>query len=136
MGEPQMIVLDTHVLVWWVNGEGLLSRKATQVIEESIKNSNVLVSSISIWEICLLVKKERLRLSMDLHTWISKIENIPFISFIPVDNTIARTSVFLPHLKHEDPADRIIIATALTRGATLVSADKRILGYKKVRSLW
>lgn len=130
-----MIVLDTHVLVWWIGKPEKLSSKARNLIEKNIKSNEVLVSSISIWEIYLLVKKGKLKLTMDVDTWHERVEDLPFIQFIPVDNWIASKSVDLPELLHSDPADRIIIATALRFGAKLLTRDKRILDYSKIQTL-
>lgn len=131
-----MILLDTHVLVWYVGQPKLLSSKTIQLINSSVKKKQIIVSSISIWEICLLVKKERLKLTMDLESFVNRLESLPFIRFIPVDNRIFTKSVTLPPPLHDDPADRIIIATALIEGASLVTADKKIQKYSLVRSVW
>ena len=95
-----------------------------------------MISSISVWEVALLVKNKRLKLSMDVLDWIAKSENLPFIQFIPVSNSIAVKSVNLPPPLHPDPADRIIIATALSIGAPLVSKDKKIAAYSHVKTIW
>lgn len=131
-----MILLDTHVLVWFVSSPEKLSRSAQKRINEGIKKNEVLVSSISVWEIFMLIKKERIRLSMHPQSWLEKVESLPFIQFVPVDNQIASQSVNLPEPLHNDPADRIIIATALSLGATLITSDRRILKYPHVQSLW
>lgn len=131
-----MIVLDTHVLVWFVSSPKKLSRTAQKRINEEIKKNEILVSSISVWEIYMLIKKERIKLAMYPDTWLEKVESLPFIQFVPVDNRIASQSVDLPEPLHNDPADRIIIATALVHGAILVTSDKRILRYPHVQSLW
>lgn len=132
-----MIILDTHVLVWWVSNPEKLSDKAQKLIEREAKKGNeILVSSISVWEICMLIKKNRLKLTMDTDTWIGKIEQITFLQFIPVDNKIAEQSVNLHGTFHNDPADRMIIATALNYGAVLITSDRKILNYPYVQSIW
>lgn len=131
-----MIVLDTHVLVWFVSSPDKLSRNAQKRIKEEIKKNEILVSSISVWEIFMLIKKERIKLSMHPDTWLAKVESLPFIQFIPVDNRIASQSINLPEPLHNDPADRIIIATALSHGALLITRDRRILNYSHLSSLW
>lgn len=132
-----MIILDTHVLVWWVSNPEKLSDKAQKLIEvEAKKGNEILVSSISVWEICMLIKKNRLKLTMDTDTWIGKIEQITFLQFIPVDNKIAEQSVNLHGTFHNDPADRMIIATALNYGAVLITSDRKILNYPYVQSIW
>jgi|SRR3989338_5657029 len=131
-----MTILDTHVLIWWLDQPDKLSKKAKQEIDNAVIKTELKASSISIWEICLLVKKNRLKLTMDLQSWIDKIEELPFLQFIPVDNKIALKSVLLNNKLHQDPADRIIIATTLIYGTKLVTSDKRILKYKEVNSIW
>jgi len=131
-----MIVLDTHAWIWFISKPEVLSKKAKKAVAAAVKEKNVLVSSISAWEVALLVKKKRLKLSMDVSDWIAKSENLPFIQFIPVSNSIAVKSVNLPQSFHPDPADRIIIATALSTGAPIVTKDKKISDYSHVKTIW
>ena len=131
-----MIVLDTHAWIWFASNPEILSRKAKKAVDLAVRKKSVLVSSISVWEVALLVKKKRLELSMDVADWIAKSENLPFIQFIPVSNSIALKSVNLPPPLHPDPADRIIIATAFSAGAPIVTKDKNISDYAHVRTIW
>lgn len=131
-----MIVIDTHILIWLVSDPDKLSSKAQKLLKEEEKEGVMLVSSISIWEIYLLVEKGRLSLSMDTDSWVEKLEQLPFLQFVPVDNRIAAKSVTLPGELHADPADRIIIATARERGAVLVTSDEKIRLYPHVQALW
>ena len=131
-----MIVLDTHAWIWFASKPEALSKRARKAVDAAVKEKNVLVSSISVWEVALLVKNKRLKLSMDVLDWIAKSENLPFIQFIPVSNSIAVKSVNLPQPLHQDPADRIIIATALSIGAPLVTKDKKIAAYSHVKTIW
>lgn len=131
-----MIVLDTSVLIWWTSSPEKLSQKARKIIEKEIKKGEILVSSISIWEIYLLIKKDRLKFFTDPDSWLEKVESLPFIRFIPIDNKIAAKSVSLAPPLHDDPADRMIIATTLQYGAMLITSDKRILSYSHVQSIW
>lgn len=131
-----MIVLDTHVWVWWVSGLEPLSPKARRLIRTAVDQKAVYLSSISAWEVAQLVARGRLHLTMEVTNWVAKSEALPFVHFIPVDNTIAIKSVQLPGLLHPDPADRIIIATALTLGLPLVTRDEKIARYPHVRTIW
>jgi PIN domain nuclease of toxin-antitoxin system len=131
-----LIVLDTHVWVWWIGEPARLSRKAAEAIDASMADSSICVSSISCWEVALLVKKGRLELTMAPDDWIARCESIPFLRFVPVDNHIAARSVALPDPLHEDPADRIIVATALSLGAMLATRDSRLRRYRHVKSVW
>ena len=131
-----MILLDTHTMLWWIHGSKKLSSRAKIVIEKQSGEGMILISSISIWEIALLIKKERVSLTMDLSSWLEKIESLSFIQFVPIDTAIAVKSVFLPEKFHADPADRIIVATAREYGAILITNDEKIRKYPHVETLW
>ena len=131
-----MIFLDTHVWIWFVSNPELLSEKASKAIETSIEENAVLISSISAWEVALLVARKRLEFTLDVADWVAKSEMLPFVQFVPVDNDIAIKSVRLPEPIHDDPADRIIIASAMSCGAPLVTKDASIQEYPHVKTLW
>lgn len=131
-----MIVLDTHAWVWFASNPENLSKKAQKAVDAAREEKGVLVSSISVWEIALLVAKKRLKLTLDVMDWVAKSELLPFVQFIPVTNSIAIKAVNLPGSLHSDPADRIIIATALSLGAALVTKDKKISSYGHVKTVW
>jgi PIN domain nuclease of toxin-antitoxin system len=131
-----MIVLDTHVWIWFISNPDLLSKRAQKVVDAAVRDQSLLISSISAWELALLVTKKRLELTLDVTDWIAKSEGLPFIQFLPVTNSIAVKSVNLPLPLHPDPADRIIIATALSVGAPLVTKDKKLLTYGAVKTIW
>jgi len=131
-----MIVLDTHVWVWFVSNPELLSKPAKKAIDAAMAQKEIFISSISAWEAALLVDKKRLELTLDITDWIAKSEKLPFFQFIPVDNSVAVKSVNLPQPLHSDPADRIIIATAITIAASVITKDEKILNYPHVKSIW
>ena len=128
--------LDTHSWVWWASDPEHLSQMARDAIDRAAADKAVYISSISAWEIAMLVAGKRLRLTMEVGDWVAKSEALPFVTFVPVSNSIAIKSVQLPGVLHHDPADRIIIATALAMGATLVTKDEKILKYRHVNALW
>lgn len=132
-----MIVLDTHTLLWWASGDqAQLSAAAAQAIADELNGGRIIVSSISSWELAMLVAKGRVALSMDIEAWLSVVSQIEAVRFMPVDNEIAVKSVELPGEFHKDPADRIIVATARKLAVPLVTADDKIRGYPHVRTLW
>lgn len=131
-----MIVLDTHAWVWWVSSPALLASNAQRAVENAARDRALYVSSISAWEVALLIKKGRMELTMDVEDWVARSESIPYLSFVPVDNRIAVRSVALPGVFHPDPADRIIVATAQMLGASVVTKDEKIQNYPHVDSLW
>ena len=131
-----MIVIDTHVWLWWISNPEKLAINAAQTIDKAIIEGGIIISSISTWEIALLTNKKRLKLSIDIRDWVRKTEDLPFVRFVPVDNTIALRSVTMPGDFYPDPADRISTATAMTMGLPLVTRDKKILGYPHVKTIW
>ena len=132
-----MIVIDTHVLVWWVSESGTLSTAAKRAIKNATKSgSEVLISSISAWEIAMLVEKGRLVLSMDVERWLDEVAQIDGVRFVPVDNEIGIKSAVLPGTFHKDPADRMIVATARKLAVPLVTADEKIIRYEHVKTIW
>nr|WP_299244997.1 type II toxin-antitoxin system VapC family toxin [uncultured Halomonas sp.] len=134
-----MIVLDTHVLVWWVSGgDSQLSSSARTILHDEMDNEDgmIIVSSISAWEIAMLVDKGRLTLSMDVDDWLKEVSYIDELRFISIDNDIAVQSTRLPGEFHKDPADRMIVALARHLNAPLITADEKIRAYKHVRTIW
>ena len=131
-----MIVLDTHALVWWVNDPSELSVGARKAINGAVLTKSVFVSCITSWELALLVERGRLKLALDVRDWLARCEALPFLSFVPVSNAIAVESVRLPDFPHADPADRIIVATAMSLGAGLVTKDEKISSYNPVKAIW
>jgi PIN domain nuclease of toxin-antitoxin system len=133
-----MIVLDTHALIWWVNDDQQLSDRARKAIEKEIngKEGQVFISTISAWEIALLVEKGRLTLTMDVKDWIDTVTAIEGVRFVPVDNEVAMQSVRLPGEFHPDPADRMIVALARRLSTALITSDAKIQAYKHVKTIW
>lgn len=132
-----MIILDTHILIWWCNGDPKLSTRAIERIEEALcSDESILISSITAWEIGMLVAKKRLTLTMDVDTWLQTVAEIDQVKFIPIDNKVAVESTRLPDEFHGDPADRMIVALARTLSAPLLTADEKILNYPHVKTLF
>lgn len=131
-----MIVVDTHALVWWASGDTLLSRRAKTAIERELDGGRIIVSTITAWEIAMLVERERLVLSMDVERWLATVTQIDAVQWMPVDVDVALKSVALPGEFHKDPADRMIVATARRLAAPVVTKDEKIRAYRHVRTIW
>jgi PIN domain nuclease of toxin-antitoxin system len=138
MERSAVIVLDTHVLVWWANGSlDKLSIAAKNSLAKAEKiDGAIVVSAISAWEIAVLVNKGRLTLAMDVEDWLGHAAALPGVRFLPVDRHIAVQSVRLPEPFHQDPADRIIVSTARGLNLPLVTVDQEIRAYGQVRTIW
>jgi len=131
-----MIVLDTHVWLWWISNPELLSAAARKTLDHAMAEGEICISSISAWEVAILVKMGRLDLTMPTEDWIARSETLRFLRFVPVDNRIGLKSASLPGQLHADPADRIIIATTISLGGALITKDEKIRKYQHVRTVW
>ena len=131
-----MIVLDTHVLVWWVSGSGRLSVRAKRAINRSLRRTPAIVSTISVLEVATAVRRGRLEFRSPLDQWLADLRTLPELQFQPVSVEIAALAGSFDEAKPGDPADRIIVATALTLRAKLVTADERLRASPRVSTVW
>jgi PIN domain nuclease of toxin-antitoxin system len=130
----EVLLLDTHALLWWALDPGRLSRPAAIALAE-VDRRGALASAISIWELAIKVKRGGLELPLSIDEFTRRLERSGVIELVPVDAAIWLRSVALPW-EHRDPADRVIVATALHRGATLVTADAEIQRFAGVAWIW
>jgi len=124
-----MLLLDTHVLVWLDEGNPRLGTKALQAINRALAAGRLGVASISFREIAMLVEKERLNIRMELDVWRLELLHNGLLD-IPLESSTALKAGQLQDF-HGDPADRMIVATALEHSATLATADRKILDWNK-----
>ena len=121
-----MILLDTHVLLWYRMGDRRLGRRARRTVEHALSRRRAAVSAVSFWEVALLVSGGRIDLLVDPEAWRRTLLAQGLLE-IPVNGIIAVRAGMLAGL-HGDPADRLIVATAL-EGHQLLTADRRILDW-------
>src|SRR5580692_5785774 len=117
-----MIVLDTHIWIWWVNGSPELAPVKAQILSSHLADG-LGVSVISCWAIAKLVEKGRLALAFSVGDWIGRALAYPGIRLLPLDPKIAVASTQLPQPFHSDPADQIITATARDMDCSLATDD-------------
>ena len=129
-----MIVLDTHIWIWWVHGSDRLTQTQLDVIEAN-EDGVIGVSAISLWEIAKLVENGRLELPVPLEKWFAQALNYPGVQIIELTPEIATESTRLPGEFHRDPADQIIVATARVMKCKLVTSDEKILNYSHVKTI-
>jgi PIN domain nuclease of toxin-antitoxin system len=127
MGCNEVILLDTHVLLWLRSGNENIGKNALSSIEEAYRQSKLYISAISFWEIALLKEKGRITLAHQVSAW-RKSVIAEGITEIPVDGEIGIRSNQLSGF-HPDPADRIITTTAMLSGIRLYTADEKILNW-------
>lgn len=126
-----MTVLDTHAWIWWRSDPSRLGRRAKKEIDGARRLG---LSAISVWELSMLVRKKRLELDRDLLEWAEGALEDPRLELLPLTPAVAVLGSELEI--HGDPGDRIIAATALLAGATLVTKDARLQGYGPLRTVW
>ena len=122
-----MIVLDTHALLWMDRNDQTLGPQTRDLIENTWRSDVVAVSAISFWETALLADRGRIVLPVPAEAWRLDLLQAG-LREIAVDGRVALLATRLEGL-HRDPADRFIVATSLQLGATLVTADRQLLGW-------
>lgn len=130
-----MILLDTHIWVWWAHGDERLTSNQTEIIRANEEDGGIGVSAISCWEIAKLVELGRLELPAPLEIWFEQALSYPGIRIMDLTPEISTESTRLPREFHRDPADQIIVATARVLNCTLVTSDERILNYPHVMTM-
>jgi PIN domain nuclease of toxin-antitoxin system len=136
MGREPVIVLDTHVLIWWLTDASKLSPPAKKAIAAAARDNALAISSISLFEIATLVRRERLRLAIDLSRWLGALLSLPQLNIEPISTEIAWTAGAYAVGVPGDPADRIIVATAQALGASLVTADDGLRAGAPIDTIW
>ena len=123
------LLLDTHILLWTIGK----SERIGRVLKRALDNphNELWVSPVSTWEIVLLYEKGRIKIADGPETWWSKAIAATPLREAPLTHEIALAtrSVRLPHA---DPADRLLVATALVHGFTLVTADRNLISTKRI----
>ncbi len=125
-----MIVLDTHIWLWWIARDNSQLKKAWH--EKITHEDQVGISAISCFEVAWLVQHGRIELPEPLETWFDKALSGSGIRLVAITPEIARIAVQLPE-HHRDPQDRLIIATALAHDAFLISADEKFPLYHELQ---
>ena len=128
-------LLDTHILLWWHEDRGRLSRDQQEVIAAADADSPLLISDISLWEVAMLHSLGRIRLTIPLREWLGKLASPPLVRRNGMSPAVAAELASLPDSFHRDPADRILVATARVLGATLLTRDRRITEARLVDTL-
>lgn len=128
-------LLDTHVWYWLMEVPEKIPVNVRKIMSQ---NGTVPfgISAISLWEIAKLEEKKRIDFNIPLQNWMKDALDPDFMKRLELDEQVAVESTRLPEGFHRDPSDQIIVATARVHNLTLITADRKILAYRHVRTLW
>jgi len=130
----EALLLDTHVALWLDSGNDCLRPSTRILIDTCWQNGGtIFLSPVTAWEIALLVDMGRIELDVPVDTWVQRFLDRPGIEGVPLAHRAAARSYQLHHLEHRDPADRLLIATAIELECPLVTYDERITHFGKKR---
>lgn len=129
-----MILLDTHIWVWWVSQQPQLTTQLEQIIQHH-QEAGLGVSVISCWEVAKLVENGKLQLAITVADWLNQALAYPGVQLLELTLPIVIDSTQLPGTFHRDPADQIIVATARVYNMALLTVDTKIISYPHVQIL-
>ena len=131
-----MIVAYTHVIIWDALKPNLLSQPARDAIAGANKGNGIIFCEISLWEIAMLVRKERLQVDVSYQSFIKLVLQANNYILQGITPQIAELSTLFPAAINKNPADRLIAATAVAKNATLITADRNLRQAESVNTLW
>lgn len=127
------VLLDTHIALWLESGDERLHPTTLRLIEDCWRGGGtVLLSTVSVWEIAQLVYRGRIELVRPVEAWVARFVDRPGVEILPLGHRAASHAYRLDGLEHGDPADRLLIATAIEQGCPLVTYDARIVRFSEV----
>jgi PIN domain nuclease of toxin-antitoxin system len=128
------LLLDTHILLWLDNGDRRLSEPSRRAIERARgEGGRIFFSAVSVWEIAMLVEKGAIELAVPVKRWVERVLDQSGVEAVPLGHAAASRAYTLHHLEHRDPADRLLIATAIGLECPLVTYDDRIRRFARTR---
>ncbi len=120
------VLLDTHIWIWWLLGSERLSVAERRCLDQLAAAGGAHLSAMSLWEAQMLHSKGRLSLDRPLAAWLRQAAAADVVVLLPLDVEVVLALDLLPQSFHGDPADRLIVATALTHGMPLATQDSAI----------
>jgi PIN domain nuclease of toxin-antitoxin system len=128
------LLLDTHIALWLSRGDARLGETTRKTIDAAWQaGGRILFSAVSVWELAMLVEKGAIELDLPVEAWVRRFLDRPGLEGVPLDHSAAAQAYSLHHLEHRDPADRLLIASAIVLGCPLVTHDERIRRFAKTR---
>ena len=129
-----MILLDTHVVIWMASDPGKLSRNASDAIRHANREGGIAISAVTLWEFAWLMTNRRLEIAGTVEAFVEEIAER--FAVRPITPKIAVLATQLPDSYPKDPIDKLIGATALSEGMTLITKDREIRASKIVKTIW
>ncbi len=129
-----MTLMDTHIWIWWEFKPELIPPGIRSALDAAEFNKELSVSVVSVWEIATKVALGKLVFPCPVREWVENTTAGGLVTILPLAPDVALASAELPEPFHRDPADRLIVAQARRRRATLVTADRKILAYPHVKT--
>jgi PIN domain nuclease of toxin-antitoxin system len=126
MNPNNLILLDTHIWLWWLLGDGNLTPRERDLLDTAAANRELCISWVSVWETEMLERKECILLEPGFESWIRDATDPSYILVLPADTEVVIAQRLLPDNFHADPADRLITATSILSGYPLATHDRRI----------
>jgi PIN domain nuclease of toxin-antitoxin system len=129
-----VILLDTHVLVWLTSEPGKLSKAATSAIRRANRTGGIAISAITLWELAWMVTHGRLQVAGTVETYLEEVSSR--VAIRPITAKIAALANQFAYDYSSDPCDCLIGATSLNEGMVLVTRDAKMRACKQLRTLW
>jgi PIN domain nuclease of toxin-antitoxin system len=133
-GNEEVILLDTHVLIWLASEPAKLSKKAGDAIRRASQGTGIAISAITLWELAWLATHDRLEITGTVEAFVEKISSRTAVR--PITVKVAVLANQLPTDYSGDPCDRLIGATALAEGVALITKDVRFRACKHIKTIW
>jgi PIN domain nuclease of toxin-antitoxin system len=128
-------LLDTHVWIWWMLGDPGLSRTEREALDALPHEARPVISDISLWEFAMLVDIGRVKIAGNIDDWLGIAASPATVRIQPITPRIVAEMNRLPAGFHRDPADRLIVATALSLKLPLATKDRKIRS-ARLAKLW
>ncbi len=135
MGRSLLILVDTHVVLWLAFEESRLSKAAKTAIDQARRGERGLaISDFTLFELVMAFRKKRMGINISLESFLYEVEQRFVV--LPITGRVCAQTLTFPPDYPRDPADRIIGATAVVHGLTLVTADRAIRESGAVPTIW
>lgn len=129
------VLLDTHVWAWWLSGGGRLKARERDALDALAGRGELRLSAISLWEVQMAYAKVRFQPEDPFEIWLREAARPDVVQLVPIDVRVALALTELPRGFHNDPADRLIVATSRAHALPLATHDAAIRR-ARVAQIW